>query len=317
MSMKLADFVAPAEVSISNEGQLYIFISDSLTDFESSRTALNWAVQAVNFEEQENTLALTIDLSKMVKDIIAYYDESDGDLTTIPIEVKPLLSQLKDRLMEAAAIIDTVHYIESKPGVMNMYATVSNTDNLVDSFVKRNGETTAPVRHQWDSLKAILRHLSDPCESNLSADVYYVDIGGVYQDITTLDHAVAGRLYARLSKELRFPIQPTSWSTPATTGNVHIPLNEGSEAVLDCLELQLMECGQKPVLAAAEAGGVCLTLYGWEWVFGANTPQWIRTLLDWANDETPEELDPARHVMVQRTIDLLRAGLRHPNMMPK
>ncbi|MNE86526.1 hypothetical protein D3C80_1836380 [compost metagenome] len=78
----------------------------------ASIAALAWAVDAVDHEDQENNLALTLDIPASVAACLDFYNENKDGGITIALEVKPQFDVLRAKLEEAMKIIDSVRWIE-------------------------------------------------------------------------------------------------------------------------------------------------------------------------------------------------------------
>jgi hypothetical protein len=115
MSINLANHVAPVEFMTTDAGQVYIYVSDVLADGgmdAASMAALAWAVEAVDHEDKENNLALTLDIPASVAACLDFYNEDKAEGITIALEVKPQFDVLRAKLEEAIKIIDSVRWIE-------------------------------------------------------------------------------------------------------------------------------------------------------------------------------------------------------------
>jgi len=112
MSESLANIVAPTDLGLTDDGQLFVYISDALTDIESaSKSALEWACGAVNDEGvKEHNLALTFNLPEAVDELLEFYNEGAEDEKQIPVDKKPKFDSLRAQLIEAVALLDRVQY---------------------------------------------------------------------------------------------------------------------------------------------------------------------------------------------------------------
>ncbi len=111
---ELAEFVAPSELDISTDGDLYVYISDALVnDLEDSTAAFEWAFAVINDEERVHTLALVLNFPQALDGIIEGHRLSEfKDRVVFDAKQKSMVEALRAQFQAALNTLDQISFEE-------------------------------------------------------------------------------------------------------------------------------------------------------------------------------------------------------------
>lgn len=114
MSKQLAIHTAPTDLQVTDDGQLFIYLSDMLEDTDpASQAGVAWAMTVVNDEGDgiDHNLALTLDLPKAIEELLEFSNESSTD-KILPAEDRSKIMAIRNQLQAALDLIDKVQFKE-------------------------------------------------------------------------------------------------------------------------------------------------------------------------------------------------------------